>query len=136
VTLSVRLLNSFCLRFSGLESNDVFAGRYEIVKTLGQGLHGASFRAVDRKTKGVVLLKIFAIDEKPDLTQYSNHVAQLANALQGRDFDDFLLPYAQGDYEGSTYFVSPFVEGTETLANLFLLHGRCHRRLYSISRCG
>ena len=57
---------------------DLFAGRYEIIETLGQGGMGKVFKAYDRKISEVVALKLI----RPEISINDNAIERFKNELK------------------------------------------------------
>jgi eukaryotic-like serine/threonine-protein kinase len=93
---------------SKLEKGTLFAGRYEILGTLGKGGMGAVYRARDKKLDDVVAVKVLRSDvmsEDPTLLERFKQELKLArkithrNILRTHDFDEAAgTPYISMEY--------------------------------------
>ncbi len=100
------------LRFDSLRPGAVFAGRFEILETLGGGGAGEVFRAHDRLVSQDVALKIlFPGTSDRDVARLRREVRS-ARALQ---HPGILRVHDMGEHDGLFYIVSEFLEG-ESLA--------------------
>ncbi|HEV2398525.1 MAG TPA: tetratricopeptide repeat protein [Candidatus Sulfotelmatobacter sp.] len=94
------------------EVGDVLAGRYEIVKLLGEGGMGAVYKALDRELDRFVALKVI----RPELAANSSMLARFKQELllsRQVTHKNVIRIYDLGDTDGVKFITMEFVEGRD-----------------------
>jgi serine/threonine-protein kinase len=105
-----------------VEKGSLFAGRYEILGTLGKGGMGVVYRAQDRQLDEVVALKLLRPDvvkDDPTLLERFKQEIKLARKITHRNV---LRTHDFGETDGTPYISMEFLEGV-TLKDLVLSKG-------------
>jgi serine/threonine-protein kinase len=105
-----------------VEKGSLFAGRYEILSTLGKGGMGVVYRAHDRKLDETVALKVLRPDvmkEDPTLLERFKQEIRLARKITHRSV---LRTHDFGETDGTPYISMEYLEGV-TLKDLILSKG-------------
>ncbi len=100
----------------------VFAGRYEIMGTVGKGGMGVVYRARDRQLDEVVALKVLRLDvlrEDPTLLDRFKQEIKLARKITHRNV---LRTHDFGEADGTSYISMEYLEGV-TLKDLIRSKG-------------
>ncbi len=100
-----------------LEKGQNFAGRYEILSTVGKGGMGIVYRAKDRQLDDVVALKVLrseALRDDPSLLDRFKQEIKLARKITHRNV---LRTHDFGETDGTPYISMEYVEGV-TLKDL------------------
>ncbi len=97
------------LRIKTLEKGEMI-GRYEIVRKLGEGGMGSVYLARDRELDRAVAIKVLHSQNErhEDNVQRFAREAKAASAL---NHPNILTIYEIGEFEGSPYIVSEYIEG-------------------------
>ena len=105
-----------------IQKGALFAGRYEILSTLGKGGMGVVYRAHDRQLDETVALKVLRPDvmrDDPTLLERFKQELKLARRITHRCV---LRTHDFGETEGTPYISMEFLEGI-TLKDLILSKG-------------
>lgn len=105
-----------------LERGTVFAGRYEVLESIGKGGMGMVFRARDRQLDEVVALKVLredALSEDPTLIDRFKQELKLARRITHRNV---LRTHDFGESGGLPYISMEYLEGV-TLKDLIRSKG-------------
>jgi HAMP domain-containing protein/predicted Ser/Thr protein kinase len=100
-----------------VEKGALFAGRYEIIGTVGKGGMGVVYRARDRQLDEVVALKVLRgemLSEDPTMLERFKQEIKLARRITNRNV---LRTHDFGETEGTFYISMEFLEGV-TLKDL------------------
>ncbi|HEX7616039.1 MAG TPA: serine/threonine-protein kinase [Thermoanaerobaculia bacterium] len=103
--------------FAGPRTGTVFAGRYEILGTLGKGGMGTVYRALDRELGGEVAVKVLlpaAFDEGTSVSVTLKEEIQLARKITHRNV---VRTHDLGEADGLRFLTMEYVPGT-TLRDL------------------
>ncbi len=107
---------------AGIQKGALFAGRYEILATLGKGGMGVVYRAHDRQLDETVALKVLRPDvirDDPTLLERFKQELKLARRITHRCV---LRTHDFGETEGTPYISMEYLEGI-TLKDLILSKG-------------
>jgi len=105
-----------------IEKGGLFAGRYEILATLGKGGMGVVYRANDRKLDDIVALKVLRpemLKDDPTHIERFKQEIKLARKITHRNV---LRTHDFGEAEGTPYISMEFLEGV-TLKDLIKSKG-------------
>jgi eukaryotic-like serine/threonine-protein kinase len=105
-----------------VEKGKLFAGRYEILSTLGKGGMGIVYRAEDKRLDDVVALKVLrpeVLKDDPTLINRFKEELKLARKITHRNI---LRTHDFGDADGTPYISMEYLEGV-TLKDLILSKG-------------
>jgi eukaryotic-like serine/threonine-protein kinase len=105
-----------------VEMGTLFAGRYEILGTVGKGGMGVVFRARDKQLDEVVALKVLRgemLSEDPTMLERFKQEIKLARRITNRNV---LRTHDFGESEGTFYISMEFLEGV-TLKDLIRSKG-------------
>jgi eukaryotic-like serine/threonine-protein kinase len=98
--------------FAGPRTGTVFAGRYEILGTLGKGGMGTVYRALDRELGGEVAVKVLlpaAFDEGTSVSVTLKQEIQLARKITHRNV---VRTHDLGEADGLRFLTMEYVPGT------------------------
>ena len=98
-------------RTAKIEPGQLFAGRYEIVDTVGKGGMGVVYRARDRQLDEVVALKVLrseALHDDPTLLDRFKQEIKLARKITHRNV---LRTHDFGESDGVSYISMEYLEG-------------------------
>jgi serine/threonine-protein kinase len=96
-----------------VEKGALFAGRYEILGTLGKGGMGVVYRARDKQLDEVVALKVLRPDvlkDDPTLLERFKQEIKLARKITHRNV---LRTHDFGEADGTPYISMEFIEGVD-----------------------
>src|SRR5260370_3292429 len=105
------------LRLAELTAGAVLGGRYEIIKTLGQGGMGAVYKARDREVDRVVALKVI----RPELANQPEILARFKQELilsRQVTHKNVVRIFDLGEAESVKFITMEFVEGRDLLSIL------------------
>ncbi len=105
-----------------VEKGSLFAGRYEILGTVGKGGMGVVFRARDKQLDEVVALKVLRgemLSEDPTMLERFKQEIKLARRITNRNV---LRTHDFGESDGTFYISMEFLEGV-TLKDLIKSKG-------------
>jgi eukaryotic-like serine/threonine-protein kinase len=100
-----------------VEKGELFAGRYEILATLGKGGMGVVYRANDRKLDDVVALKVLRPDVLKDDPTHIERFKQEIRLARKITHRNVLRTHDFGEADGTPYISMEFLEGV-TLKDL------------------
>jgi HAMP domain-containing protein/predicted Ser/Thr protein kinase len=100
-----------------VEKGELFAGRYEILATLGKGGMGVVYRANDRKLDDVVALKVLRPDVLKDDPTHIERFKQEIKLARKITHRNVLRTHDFGEADGTPYISMEFLEGV-TLKDL------------------
>jgi serine/threonine-protein kinase len=107
---------------SSVQKGDLFAGRYDILSTLGKGGMGVVYRAHDRQLDEEVALKVLRTDvvrDDPSLLERFKQEIKLARRITHRNV---LRTHDFGETNGTPYISMEYLEGV-TLKDLVTSKG-------------
>ena len=105
-------LDAAARAFAGPRTGTVFAGRYEILGTLGKGGMGTVYRALDRDLGGEVAVKVLlpaAFDEGTTVSVTLKQEIQLARKITHRNV---VRMHDLGEADGLRFLTMEYVPGT------------------------
>jgi serine/threonine-protein kinase len=105
-----------------VEKGELFAGRYEILSTLGKGGMGVVYRADDRKLDDIVALKVLRPDVLKDDPSHLERFKQEIKLARKITHRNVLRTHDFGDANGTPYISMEFLEGV-TLKDLIKSKG-------------
>jgi HAMP domain-containing protein/predicted Ser/Thr protein kinase len=105
-----------------VEKGELFAGRYEILATIGKGGMGVVYRANDRKLDDVVALKVLRPDVLKDDPTHIERFKQEIKLARKITHRNVLRTHDFGDADGTPYISMEFLEGV-TLKDLIKSKG-------------
>jgi serine/threonine-protein kinase len=100
-----------------VEKGALFAGRYEILATLGKGGMGVVYRALDKKLDDVVALKVLRPDVLQDDATHVERFKQEIKLARKITHRNVLRTHDFGDADGTPYISMEYLEGV-TLKDL------------------
>ena len=105
-----------------VEKGTLFAGRYEILATLGRGGMGVVYRANDKKLDDIVALKVLRPDLLKDDPTHVERFKQEIKLARKVTHRNVLRTHDFGDADGTPYISMEFLEGV-TLKDLIKSKG-------------
>jgi serine/threonine protein kinase len=105
-------LDAAARAFAGPRTGTVFAGRYEILETLGKGGMGTVYRALDRELGGEVAVKVLlpaAFDEGSSVSVTLKQEIHLARKITHRNV---VRTHDLGEADGLRFLTMEYVPGT------------------------
>jgi eukaryotic-like serine/threonine-protein kinase len=104
------------------EAGAVFADRYEVLEAVGSGATAIVYRAKDLKHDRFVALKVLhrELTQSISAERFAREIGIAAKLTH----PNILALYDSGDSDGCFYYVTPFIEGGQSLRTMLQRDGR------------